>query len=151
MYLKSGPVPDGAYTVPLGVASIRRPGDDVTIIATSSLSAKALEAAEILAREGISAEVVDPRTLVPLDRETLIGSVRKTRRAIVADEGYEQYGVTAELAAVVAEGAFDRLLAPVRRLGAMNVPVPFSPTLEDLTVPTAERIADVARSLCGAG
>ena len=151
MYLKSGPVPHGAYTVPLGVAAIRRPGDDVTIIATSSLSAKALEAAEILAREGISVEVVDPRTLVPLDRETLIGSVRKTRRAIVADEGYEQYGVTAELAAVIAEGAFDRLLVPVRRLGAMNVPVPFSPSLEDLTVPTVKRIADVARSLCRAG
>lgn len=149
LYQVSGPVPEGDYTVPLGVADIKRPGEDITIVATSSLVSKALKAASLLEQDHISAEVVDPRTLIPLDRETLIRSACKTRRVIVADEGYEQYGVTAELASLISEGAFDRLLAPVKRMGAMNVPVPFSPLLEDLTVPTTERIVTVARSLCG--
>jgi pyruvate dehydrogenase E1 component beta subunit len=108
----------------------------------------ALEAAEQLAGEGISAEVIDPRTTSPLDREALIVSARKTGRAIVVDEGHRSYGVSAELAAVIAEGAFHFLDAPVARLGAMDVPVPFSPPLEDLTVPTAEGVAAVARDLC---
>ncbi len=97
----------------------------------------------------ISAEVVDPRTLVPLDRETLIESARKTSRAIVVDEGYERYGVTAELAAIIADGAFYYLDAPVKRMGAMDVPIPFSPVLEDLTVPTPEKVAELAKTLCG--
>ena len=87
---------------------------------------------------GISAEVVDPRTTVPLDKQTLIESAKKTSRAIVVDEGYEQYGVTAEIASVIADGAFYYLDAPVKRMGAMNVPIPFSPVLEDLTIPTPE-------------
>ena len=109
----------------------------------------ALEAAEALAGEGIEAEVIDPRTTVPLDRRTLIDSARRTGRAIVVDEGHRSYGVTAELASVIAEGAFYELDAPVRRLGAMDVPVPFSPTLEDETVPTPELVVVVARELCG--
>jgi pyruvate dehydrogenase E1 component beta subunit len=109
----------------------------------------ALAAAELLESIGISAEVVDPRTTSPLDKETLIASAIKTSRAIVIDEGYESYGVTAELAAVIAEGAFYYLDAPVKRLGAMDVPVPFSPVLEDLTVPTALSVVEVAKTLCG--
>ena len=148
LYQVSGVVPDTDYTIPFGVADIKRSGQDISIIATSSMVIKSLEAAQILEKEGISAEVVDPRTLLPLDTQTLVNSARKTRRAMVIDEGYEQYGVTAQLASVISEGAFNRLLAPVKRIGAMNVPVPFSPVLEDLTVPTAESIAVAARNLC---
>jgi pyruvate/2-oxoglutarate/acetoin dehydrogenase E1 component len=108
----------------------------------------ALEAADLLEADGISAEVVDPRTTSPRDADTLIASARKTGRALVVDEGHQSYGASAELAAVIAEGAFHFLDAPVMRLGAMNVPVPFSPVLEDLTVPTAERVAATARTLC---
>jgi pyruvate dehydrogenase E1 component beta subunit len=109
----------------------------------------ALDAATRLEGDGISAEVVDPRTLLPLDTGALVESAKKTGRVIVVDEGYEQYGVTAEIAAVIAAGAFDYLDAPVRRMGAMNVPVPFSPVLEDQTVPTGQAVADAARQLCG--
>jgi pyruvate dehydrogenase E1 component beta subunit len=109
----------------------------------------ALEAATLLKEAGISAEVVDPRTLVPLDKQTLIDSAKKTGRAIVVDEGYEQYGVTAELASVIADGAFYHLDAPVKRIGAMNVPIPFSPVLEDLTIPNATKVCEMAKSLCG--
>ncbi len=144
-----GPVPVEDYTIPLGVADVKRFGSDITLVATSSMVQVALEAAERLAPQGIQAEVVDPRTTMPLDRETLIRSVMKTNRAIVIDEGYEQYGVTAEIAAVIAEGAFDYLDAPVRRMGALHVPVPFSPVLEDLTVPTLEQVVVAARELCG--
>ena len=144
-----GPVPEAEYTIPLGVADIKRSGDDLTIVATSSMVHVALEAAQMLAEIGLSAEVVDPRTLVPLDRETLIDSARKTGRAIVVDEGYEQYGVTAELASVIADGAFYYLDAPVKRIGAMHVPIPFSPALEDLTIPSAQVVCETAKSLCG--
>src|SRR5438445_11955466 len=96
-----------------------------------------------------SAEVIDPRTTFPLDKETLIESAKKTSRAIVVDEGYERYGVTAELAAVIADGAFYYLDAPVKRMGAMDVPVPFSPASEDLTVPTAGSVVELAKTLCG--
>jgi pyruvate dehydrogenase E1 component beta subunit len=149
MYQLKGPVPEGDHTVPLGVAEVKRPGTDVTIVATSSMVQVALEAATRLEGDGISAEVVDPRTLLPLDKTTLVESATKTGRVIVVDEGYEQYGVTAEIAAVIAAGAFDSLDAPVRRMGAMNVPVPFSPVLEDQTVPTVQAVADAARQLCG--
>ena len=147
-YQQRGRVPVAEYTIPLGLADIKRPGKDVTLIATSSMVLVALEAAEVLAQEGIECEVVDPRTTVPLDRDALIESVRRTTRAVVVDEGHRSYGVGAELAAVVAEGAFYHLDAPVRRLGAMDVPIPFSPVLEDLTVPTAEGLAATVRELC---
>jgi pyruvate dehydrogenase E1 component beta subunit len=145
----TGEVPTGEYTLPFGVADVKRSGDDVTLVGTSSMVRVCLDAAELLAADGISAEVVDPRTLSPLDAAALVSSAEKTGRAIVVDEGHRSYGVTAELAAVIAEGAFHHLDAPVRRLGAMDVPVPFSPTLEDETVPTAERVAATARELCG--
>ncbi len=143
-----GEVPEGEYTLPLGVGDVKRVGDDVTLVGTSSMVRVCLEAADLLAADGISAEVVDPRTLSPLDEELLVRSAQKTGRAIVVDEGHRSYGVTAELAAVIAERAFYHLDAPVRRLGALDVPVPFSPTLEDETVPTAESVAATARALC---
>jgi pyruvate/2-oxoglutarate/acetoin dehydrogenase E1 component len=147
MFATKGPVPEGEYTIPLGVADVKRAGEDVTIVATSSMVYVALEAADLLGEEGVSAEVVDPRTLVPLDRETLVASARKTGRVLVVDEGHRSYGASAELAALIAEEAFYHLDAPVTRVAAMDVPVPFSPVLEDQTVPTPERVAEVARSL----
>ncbi|HEY1387198.1 MAG TPA: transketolase C-terminal domain-containing protein, partial [Ktedonobacterales bacterium] len=149
MYTLKGPVPEDEYTIPFGVADIKRAGTDITLVATSSMVQVALVAADELARLGISAEVVDPRTMVPLDKAALIASARKTSRAIVIDEGYESYGVTAELAAVIAEGAFYDLDAPVKRLGAMDVPIPFSPVLEDQTVPTPATVIELAKTLCG--
>ena len=149
MYTLKGSVPEGEYTIPFGVADIKRVGTDITLVATSSMVQVALAAADDLEQLGISAEVIDPRTMVPLDKETLIASARKTSRAIVIDEGYESYGVTAEMAAVIAEGAFYDLDAPVRRLGAMDVPIPFSPVLEDQTVPTPTTVIELAKTLCG--
>jgi acetoin:2,6-dichlorophenolindophenol oxidoreductase subunit beta len=149
MYQLKDAVSEGEYTIPFGVANIKRVGTDITLVGTSSMVHVALRAAEILQERGISAEVVDVRTTVPLDKNTLIESAKKTSRAIVIDEGYERYGVTAEIASTVAEGAFYYLDAPVRRMGAMHVPVPFSPVLEDLTVPTAESVAEMAKTLCG--
>src|SRR5919205_1487571 len=141
-FAAKGPVPDDDdFVIPLGVADVKREGEDVTLVATSSMVYVALEAADALARDGISAEVVDPRTLVPLDRDALVASARKTGRAIVIDEGHRSYGVGAELAAVIAEEAFYDLDAPVRRLCAMDVPIPFSPVLEDVTVPTPDTVA----------
>jgi pyruvate dehydrogenase E1 component beta subunit len=140
MFAVKGPVPEDEYLVPLGVADVKREGEDLTIVATSSMVYVALEAAEQLAADGISAEVVDPRTIVPLDRETIVGSAAKTGRAIVVDEGHRSYGIGAEIAALIAEEAFFELDAPVRRVCAMDVPIPFSPVLEDLTVPTPEDV-----------
>jgi acetoin:2,6-dichlorophenolindophenol oxidoreductase subunit beta len=147
MFATKGPVPGDEYTLPLGVADVKREGEDVTLVATSSMVYVALEAAERLAAEGVSAEVIDPRTLVPLDRDALVASARKTGRAIVVDEGHRSYGASAELAAVIADGAFWELDAPVKRLAAMDVPIPFSPVLEDQTVPTPEALVDLAVSL----
>ena len=125
-------------------------GKDVTLIALSRMIHPSLAAAERLAGEGISVEVVDPRTLTPLDEETLVESVAKTGGAVIVDEGYNRFGVTAELAAVIARGAFDYLDAPIERLGAMDVPIPFSPPLEFATIPDEEKIiAAVHRVLDG--
>jgi pyruvate dehydrogenase E1 component beta subunit len=148
-YGLAGEVPAEEYTIPLGVAEVKRDGEDVTIVATSSMVRVALAAAEQLEEDDISAEVIDPRTLTPLDEDALARSAEKTGRAIVVDEGHRGYGATAELAAVIAERAFWSLDAPVRRLGALDVPVPFSPALEDVTVPTPELVAQAARELCG--
>lgn len=144
-----GPVPEGDYSIPLGVADVKREGTDITLIATSSMVQVALGAAELLAQAGISAEVVDPRTLWPLDETTLVRSARKTSRVLIVDEGYGRYGATAELAAVISEHAFFDLDGPVTRMGAMHVPIPFSPPLEDLTVPTEQSVFETARKLCG--
>ncbi|MFZ0633921.1 MAG: alpha-ketoacid dehydrogenase subunit beta [Candidatus Acidiferrales bacterium] len=148
MYKMKGPVPVEEYTIPLGAADIKRVGSDITIVATSSMVQVALGAASLLDEIGVSAEVIDPRTTWPLDERTLIESAKKTSRAIVVDEGYGRYGVTAELAAVIAEGAFHYLDGPVKRLGAMHVPIPFSPPLEDATVPNERSVFEAARALC---
>jgi pyruvate dehydrogenase E1 component beta subunit len=148
MYKLRGQVPSEEYVIPLGVADVKREGRDISLIATSSMVQVALAAADLLEEAGISAEVVDPRTTWPLDEKTLIESVKKTSRAIVIDEGYERYGVTAELASVISAGAFYDLDAPVVRMGAMHVPIPFSPPLEDSTVPTDQTVFEMARKLC---
>jgi pyruvate dehydrogenase E1 component beta subunit len=151
MYAKiKGPVPEEEYTIPFGKADVKREGSDVTLIALSRMIHPTLAAAELLEKEGIHAEVIDPRTLTPLDEETILKSVCKTGGAVVVDEGYNRFGVTAELAALVAHGAFDYLDAPVERLGAMDVPIPFSPVLEFATIPDEEKIiAAVHRVLDG--
>jgi pyruvate/2-oxoglutarate/acetoin dehydrogenase E1 component len=149
MYKLKGPVPAGDYTIPFGVADVKRVGRDITIVATSSMVQVALGAAGMLEEVGISAEVIDPRTTWPLDERTLVESAKKTSRAMVVDEGYGRYGVTGELASVIAEGAFYNLEAPVKRMGAMHVPIPFSPPLEDSTVPTESSVFEAARALCG--
>src|SRR5687768_16793204 len=143
-----GPVPEEEYTIPFGVADVKRQGRDITLVGTSSMVQVALGAASMLEEVGISAEVVDPRTMWPLDEKTLIESARKTSRALVIDEGYFRYGVTGEIASVIAEGAFYDLDGPVRRLGAMHVPIPFSPPLEDATVPTERDVFEMARRMC---
>jgi pyruvate/2-oxoglutarate/acetoin dehydrogenase E1 component len=148
MYKNKGMVPSEEYLIPFGVADIKLKGEDITLVATSSMVQVALGAAEKLKEIGISAEVIDPRTTWPLDKQTMIESAKKTSRAIIIDEGYEQYGVTAEIASVIADGAFYYLDAPVKRMGAMNVPIPFSPALEDLTVPTEETVFQMAKLLC---
>jgi pyruvate dehydrogenase E1 component beta subunit len=148
MFRLKGPVPVEEYTIPFGLADVKREGEDITIVATSSMVQVALGAATLLDEIGISAEVVDPRTTWPLDEKTLIESAKKTSRAIVLDEGYERYGVTAEIASVIATGAFYDLDAPVKRIGAMHVPIPFSPPLEDATIPTEKAVFEAARAMC---
>ncbi len=148
MYQEKAPVPEEEYLIPFGEAAVLREGRDVTLVATSSMVQVCQKAAEMLAADGISAEVIDPRTIVPLDEATILESVRKTSRAIVVDEGHQSYGVTAEIASRISEKAFYHLDAPVIRMGAMDVPVPFSPALEDLTVPTPEGVAENARKIC---
>jgi acetoin:2,6-dichlorophenolindophenol oxidoreductase subunit beta len=150
MYNDSGAVPEeDDFLIPFGQAEIKRPGEDLTIVATSSMVIAALEAAEQLAAQGLEAEVIDPRTLVPLDKETLLASVRKTGYALVVDEGVERYGASAELAAILNAEAFDYLDAPVLRIGAAAVPIPFSPPLELPTIPNVEQIVETVRSQRG--
>ncbi|MBD1549719.1 alpha-ketoacid dehydrogenase subunit beta [Roseibium aggregatum] len=148
MYNDKAPVPEEEYLLPFGQAAVLREGRDVTLVATSSMVQVCQKAAELLETQGISAEVIDPRTIVPLDEDTIVGSAKKTGRAVVVDEGHQSYGVTAEIAARIADKAFYHLDAPVQRIGAMDVPVPFSPALEDLTVPTPETVAERAQQLC---
>jgi len=149
MFQDKGEVPEGDYTIPFGVADIKKEGTDITLIGTSSMVQVALEAADHLAQVDISAEVIDPRTILPLDKKTLIDSAIKTSRAIVIDEGYASYGVTAEIASIIADGAFYHLETPVKRIGAMDVPIPFSPVLEDLTIPSSKMVVNMAKTLCG--
>jgi pyruvate/2-oxoglutarate/acetoin dehydrogenase E1 component len=146
-YNEKGPIPDGDYTVPLGKARIHREGRHATIICTSSMLYLALDASYMLEKEGIEVEVIDPRTLSPLDDETLVRSVIKTGHALIVDEGYQSFGVTSEITARLQEKAFDYLDAPIRRLGGADVPIPFSPNLEDLTRPTADKIVKLIREM----
>jgi pyruvate dehydrogenase E1 component beta subunit len=145
MYQDKAEVPEEEFLIPLGEANIKREGSDITLVAISSMVQVAESAADMLAKDGISAEIVDPRTIVPLDEDTILKSVMKTSRILVIDEGHQSFGVSAEIAARVADKAFYYLDSPVMRMGAMDVPIPFSPALEDLTVPTPERVYEQAR------
>ena len=147
MYQDKAEVPEEEYLIPFGQASVLQEGNQITLIGTSSMRQVCEEAASILGKENISVEVIDPRTLVPLDEKTILKSAKKTGRVIVVDEGHQNFGVTAEIASRISEKAFYYLDAPVIRMGAMDVPVPFSPVLEDITVPTAEKVASNARKL----
>jgi pyruvate/2-oxoglutarate/acetoin dehydrogenase E1 component len=148
---RKGPVPEDDYTIPLGKADIKRVGKDVTVVALAWLVHEAVAAAEELAGEGISIEVVDPRTLAPLDTETIRSSVRKTGRLVIADEAGPTAGFAAEVAAVATEDAatFARLKAPVKRVCALQVPIPYSPILEDYVFPDRQRIIAGIREVLG--
>jgi len=145
LYPLKGEVPDELEPIPLGKARIHRQGDDVTVVATGRLVHDALEAAEQAASEGISVEVVDPRTLLPLDEETIVASVRKTTRCVTAHEAIVRGGFGAELAAVIQHGAFDWLDAPVERVGAKFAPLAFAPAMEQWVVPHAEDVLEAIR------
>jgi pyruvate/2-oxoglutarate/acetoin dehydrogenase E1 component len=149
LYMTKGEVPDGEYTIPFGVADVKRRGDDVTIVATARMVHLALEAAAELAKRGIAAEVIDPRTLVPLDEETILESVRKTNRLVVANEGVERCGWAAELAAIVQKKAFTDLDAPIERVCTRNVPLPFQPDLEAYVLPSVADIVAAAMLTLG--
>lgn len=152
LYRERGRVPQEPYSIPLGVAEVKRPGRDLTIIAYSIMAWRALEAAERLAAEGIEAEVVDPRSLKPLDRDTIVRSVSKTGRALIVHEAPAACGFGAELAATVVESeAFDFLDAPIRRLTGRDIPIPYNRTLERAAVPQVEDIVDAARILAREG
>lgn len=147
MYQDKADVPEDEYLIPFGEAAVLQEGNQVTLIGTSSMRQVCEDAALILEDEEISVEIIDPRTLVPLDEKTILNSAKKTGRVVVVDEGHQNFGVTAEIASRISEKAFYYLDAPVVRMGAMDVPVPFSPVLEDLTVPTAEKVASNARKI----
>jgi pyruvate/2-oxoglutarate/acetoin dehydrogenase E1 component len=142
LYNTSGPVPDEEYLVPIGVADVKRSGDDVTIVATSRMVLFALQAADELARQGIEAEVIDPRTLKPLDMDTIVGSVQKTGRLIVVNEGHLTGGFTAEVAARVQREAFDWLDAPIMQVATEDVPLPYNGRLELEAIPNSQDIVD---------
>lgn len=146
-YDAKGPVPEEEYLIPLGAADVKRHGRDVTLVATSNMVQVALRAAGLLEQEGISAEVVDPRCLKPLDKETIVASVCKTSRVVVIDQGYLSYGATAEIASIVADEAFFYLDAPVKRIGAWDVPVPMAPVLELATIPSVQQVVGTVREL----
>ncbi|HET7028300.1 MAG TPA: transketolase C-terminal domain-containing protein [Candidatus Limnocylindrales bacterium] len=143
----TGELPDEPETIPLGVADVKRRGRDVTIVATSLMVQRALAAAESLAADGIDAEVVDPRTIVPLDRVAILESVGRTHRLVVVDECHRSCGVGAEIAAIVAEEAFDELRAPIRRVVTEDVPIPFSRPLEEAVEPNEAKIVAAVRSI----
>lgn len=147
LYKESDPVPEGEYLVPIWVADVKRQGKDVTIIATSKMLREALVAAEELSKEGVSAEVIDPRTLAPLDLPTLVRSARKTRHVLVAHDAWRRYGVGAEIAASITEELFEELEQPVRRLGFPDVPPPFSLGLDAALRPNATKIVTAVREM----
>jgi len=148
MYGNKGEVPDDIdFIVPLGVADVKREGKDATIVARSLMVPVALKAAEILEKQGVSCEVIDPRTIRPLDLDTIIESVKKTNRVVVAEESHPFCGVGAEIASEITERAFDYLDAPVKRVSAADVPMPYAKNLEDLAVPGVEQIVAAVREV----
>ncbi len=148
LYPVEGEVPEEDYMIPFGTATIRREGTDITIVATLYMVHKALNAAKTLEKEeGINVEVVDPRTLVPLDKKTIIESVKKTGRVVVVSEDCKTAGVTAEISAIIAEEAIDYLDAPIKRVAAMDTPIPFSPPLENFVIPDENRIIRAVKEI----
>lgn len=148
LYPETGEVPEEEYLVPLGVAEVKRAGEDVTVVAHSRMVHLALRAADRLAAEGISCEVVDPRTLDPLDTSTILRSVEKTSRLVILQEAVAQCSFASEVAALVAEEALDCLDAPIRRVTALDTPMPFSPKLERFVLPSEERLIAAVREVC---
>jgi len=148
LYHRKGSVPEGEYTIPFGRASISRKGRDVTIVATSLMVHESLEAAKKLEKQGISVEVIDPRTLVPFDKQTVIDSVKKTARLVIVSEDCKTGGIAAEISATVVEEAFDYLDAPIKRVCALDVPLPFSPPLEKYAVPDQNKIIKAVQEIC---
>ncbi len=142
-----GPVPEEPYTVPFGRADIKRAGKHVTVVATSLMVQKALNAAQRLEKEGISLEIVDPRTIVPLDKKTILESVRKTSKLVIVDEDYERCGFASEIAAIVAEEGLFYLDCPIKRVATPNVPIPYSPTLEKAVIPDEDRIIKAVKEI----
>ena len=149
LYAMEGEVPEGEYTIPLGKADVKREGSDVTIVATARMVHFALEAAEIMAADGVQVEVIDPRSLVPLDEETILNSVRKTHRLVIVHEEVKFAGSGAEIAAMVAENAFDYLDAPILRVAAPFTPVPFSMPLEQEYIPSVDKIVAALKKVTG--
>lgn len=149
LYNEKGPVPEEEYLVPIGKADIKREGGDVTLVATSRMVLRALKAAEALAEDGIEAEVLDPRSLVPLDEDAILQSVKKTGRLVIIHEAVKRGGYGAEIQAVVSEKAFDYLDAPIKRVAAANTPVPFAPALENFVIPDERDIIKGVKELFG--
>jgi 2-oxoisovalerate dehydrogenase E1 component len=148
LYLgQPGPVPEEHYAIPLGKAVVKRAGTDVTVVATAAMVPRALSAAAQLEREGISIEVVDPRTLKPLDEDTILDSVRKTNRLVIVHEAWMRGGFGAEVAAIVVDKAFDHLDAPIKRVGAPDTPMPYNDELERATIPSQDRIVEAIREV----
>jgi pyruvate/2-oxoglutarate/acetoin dehydrogenase E1 component len=149
LYGESCEVPEEEYLIPLGKGEIKRPGKDITVVAYSRCVLRALNAAQDLAKEGIELEVVDPRTLKPLDEDIILSSVQKTGKAMVVYEACRTGGFGAEIAAIISEKAFDYLDAPIKRVAALDSPVPFNPKMEDYVLPNEEDIKTAARELVG--
>jgi len=149
LYSVEGNVPEAPYAIPFGKADIKKEGDDITLVATARMVHVALATAKKLEEDGISLEVIDPRTIVPLDKQTIISSVKKTSRVIIVDEDYERCGFASEIAAIVSDEAFDCLDAPVKRIATPNVPIPFSPVLEKYVIPSEEKIIEAAKEIIG--
>ncbi|MBN2814957.1 MAG: alpha-ketoacid dehydrogenase subunit beta [Bacteroidales bacterium] len=147
LYMNKTDVPEEEYTIPLGQAKVKKEGKDLTIIAWSGMVPKALEAAHILASQGIDAEVVDPRTLVPLDKETILNSVRKTEHVLIVQEAVRRGGVASDISSIIQEQAFDYLDAPVKILGGLNIPCPFNLNLEELIIPQVDDIVKAAKEV----
>ena len=147
LYPIEGPVPEEEYTIPFGVADVKREGEDVTIVATLYMVHNALSAAKTLSKEEIDVEVIDPRTLVPLDKQAIVNSVKKTGRIVIVTEDSKTGGVSAEIAAVVAEEALDYLDAPVKRVAEPDTPIPFSPTLEQFVIPNEKSIVKAVKEI----
>jgi 2-oxoisovalerate dehydrogenase E1 component len=142
-----GPVPAGEYCIEFGKASVVREGKDVTVVALALMVHKTLQACDILLKEGMSVELIDPRTVAPLDTETILNSVAKTGRLLIVDESFAPCGIGAEIAARLADSGFDDLDAPIRRLNGLHTPTPYSPTLENAVVPNVDGIVKAIRDL----